>query len=1041
MPAAKKPAAVTSEPTGGSTGVFRKEMALHLASLMGLLEATAGRRAAAHQLAELREAASILVFRLVVLIELGFTDAAATKRLARLQELTQHIREGAGSGASIFANAPDAAFDPAVTGWLDDLDQRWKRVDVETRRAWDETLAEVSALMTGQVEQVHRLLGDLHEQILAMVPKRVGSGIVLTAGEENERRALAAHSTPGGMVVEMVRPLMGVLFRDAWTQSGGEVTTYRRALLGLRVVDPAMGSAQLLTVVAHEIAKELAWVEVFGAPQPDTHFEYLENPEPWAEVPRAERLETRLRGALPEVVRRCCYGVDVKPLACELGKLALRLFAMTAAPELTFADSNIRTGDSLVGVTWAEATEILRDRLAWDVRALGEVSAELRWAYDLAVLAVWYPKRGALLDALRRAASDPRCLPRDARELGWGDLMMGKGAFGEEARDVAREAVRAVAGKRRAFHWELEFPDVMNGRKFDGVVANPPFRGDRDLRGVIGEDGVGFLRDRFTGTDTADYAGYFVLRCAQLLGERGALGTLGPNTLAQAKNRRVVLVPLVSGAGEGGRYRILRGVRSRPWPGEAAVHVCMAHLVPVDVPGQAKLVLGEAVHDVERISTFLDVHEETALHPLPSMAEGLVFSGMFPRGDFDRGAELLREVPARERACLKAYVNNDDVQQRVELRSTRVVIDFYDELTAAGLRDAAPGDQLAFLRARFPRLLREVEGSLRTAREGLPPSARNRRARERWWRHEEERPGLRRAWADQDHVIVFGAVSKCWVPSRVARIEPALRLEISPTHNLFVIPASHRALHAVLTSFPFEHHVRRRCGTLETRLSVAPTEGFACFPLPWPAVWSKAKQRPVALPPPAGVEGLLGEPMEAITSLRRSILVGADRSRIPRDLRPGGPTDLYNLYDDPSVRLAAIEELRALHVALSAAVLRAYGWDEDGPDGPALRLEWGFDRPWIDGTTRYVPTLEGRKELIARIAGRNARRFEEEMALCLGELLASMRGMISEKGVAGWRKENDVGLSDSEVVAALEYGSRVGRVRRVSLGDRRGWAR
>ena len=55
-----------------------------------------------------------------------------------------------------------------------------------------------------------------------MVPNRERSGIVLTAGkagEKNERKALAAHYTPEGMVVEMVRPLVGVLFRDAWAQS------------------------------------------------------------------------------------------------------------------------------------------------------------------------------------------------------------------------------------------------------------------------------------------------------------------------------------------------------------------------------------------------------------------------------------------------------------------------------------------------------------------------------------------------------------------------------------------------------------------------------------------------------------------------------------------------------------------------------------------------------------------------------------------------------------------------------------------------------
>ena len=129
----------------------------------------------------------------------------------------------------------------------------------------------------------------------------------------------------------------------------------------------------------------------------------------------------------------------------------------------------------------------------------------------------------------------------------------------------------------------------------------------------------------------------------------------------------------------------------------------------------------------------------------------------------------------------------------------------------------------------------------------------------------------------------------------------------------------------MLAAFPFELHLRRFCSTLESRLRVTPSEAFPTFPLPWPPVWSKDKKRPVALPPPASMEKLLGKSMEAIVALRKSILVGADRAKIPADLCPGGPTDLYNLYDDPNVNLDVIQKLRALHVALTEAVLRAYG--------------------------------------------------------------------------------------------------------------------
>ena len=200
----------------GSTGelrdVFRKEMAERLGRLIELLEATADRKADAEGLVQLREAATLLAFRLMFLMELEgrrgllylpgkrpkdrlslfeLADLETAKQhkdslLARLQELTDHVRYGTGdvalSGASIFVNTPNDDFNPAVTAWLDDLDRKWKRVDAATRDAWNEALSRVGGLVTGQVEvyskdapitsavglggseHVQRVLGDVYEQ-------------------------------------------------------------------------------------------------------------------------------------------------------------------------------------------------------------------------------------------------------------------------------------------------------------------------------------------------------------------------------------------------------------------------------------------------------------------------------------------------------------------------------------------------------------------------------------------------------------------------------------------------------------------------------------------------------------------------------------------------------------------------------------------------------------------------------------------------------------------------------------------------------------
>ena len=188
-------------------------MAEPLGRLMELLEATADRKADAEGLVQLREAATLLAFRLMFLVELEgrrgllylpgkrpkdrlslfeLADLETAKQhkdslLARLQELTDHVRYGTGdvalSGASIFVNTPNDDFDPAVTAWLDR-----PRPEVEARRRRDPRRiktrhsASLRGLVTGQVEvyskdapitsavglgssqHVQRVLGDVYEQ-------------------------------------------------------------------------------------------------------------------------------------------------------------------------------------------------------------------------------------------------------------------------------------------------------------------------------------------------------------------------------------------------------------------------------------------------------------------------------------------------------------------------------------------------------------------------------------------------------------------------------------------------------------------------------------------------------------------------------------------------------------------------------------------------------------------------------------------------------------------------------------------------------------
>jgi hypothetical protein len=236
------------------------------------------------------------------------------------------------------------------------------------------------------------------------------------------------------------------------------------------------------------------------------------------------------RHALREVARAAIHGVDRNPLAVELTKVALLIETVEPGKPLGFLDANIRCGDSLLGVFDLDALRqgipdaaykplIGDDKdtaryfgkrnnderegqghldfaggrghlpaaapLADEARALrampedspAEIAAKRRrfaagradpksWslqiAADLYTAAFLAPKTGGL-PANRNTVT----IPTTAHV--W-DALAGRTVYGPlvgRAQDLADQA--------RAFHWPLEFPDVMAAGGFDVLLGNPPW--------------------------------------------------------------------------------------------------------------------------------------------------------------------------------------------------------------------------------------------------------------------------------------------------------------------------------------------------------------------------------------------------------------------------------------------------------------------------------------------------------------------------------------------------------------------------------------
>jgi hypothetical protein len=144
-------------------------------------------------------------------------------------------------------------------------------------------------------------------------------------------------------------------------------------ILALKVCDPAMGSGSFLVAALRYLTRALAdsfEVHVFrqadaGAPLVTplgTRSEGLykerlvplrraESQEPGTQDVGA-RVEAELKRA---VVEHCIYGVDLHPLAVELGKLSLWVETMDAQLTFAFLDHKLKCGNSLIGAWQVQA--------------------------------------------------------------------------------------------------------------------------------------------------------------------------------------------------------------------------------------------------------------------------------------------------------------------------------------------------------------------------------------------------------------------------------------------------------------------------------------------------------------------------------------------------------------------------------------------------------------------------------------------------------------------------------------------------------------
>jgi len=861
---------------------------------------------------------------LAVLEELGAAHPDRTALAAAIRAWVEHDQPGANPpSATAIAKTVNAEPDPSVVSALTQA----VGGDADLR------------------ERVLPWLGVVRLDLRGR-PFVVRSGGLMVT-ETPSRKNAGAHYTPKSLAEEVVRhALQPLCYWPGPHQSADETRWEPKSsddILSLKVADIACGSGAFLVAAARYLAERVveAWI--------------VEDPA------NRQRRDLHLR-AIREVVANCIYGADINDMAVEMCKLSLWLVSLDRDLPFSFVDDKIFLGNSLLGLTSldqvrrlhidptrAPATAMI-DFYDVDIDAIIRRAVELRRKLA-SEIDEYDPARNAA--AKRRQLTQLRAVTAELRAIADGVIAAGLPLGGkpgkalDEAYENLRIAVKAIHppsgppdstmldaiidrgltptvptdyARWRPNHWVIEAPDVMvECGGFDAIIGNPPFLGGQKLTGALGTT----MRDWFVNVlgggrkGSADQVAYFFLRAQSLLSDRGTVGLIATNTIAQGDTREVGLDQMAASG-----FTITRAIQSRSWPAASA------NLEYAAVWGT----VGPVADDVPRISDDTPVKGISTLLEPCGRVEGnpvrlvenadIAFQGciVLGMGFVLEPAEAHAWIAEdrRNTEVLFPYLNGEDLNSRPDCSASRWVIDF---------NERSKEDAAAY-RLPFARVRDAVK----------PERAKNNRKvyRDYWWQYAEKRPAMRKAIAGLDEVLVIARISKTLMP---------IRVQTGPIFNekVVVFATDSFAVQAVLSSSIHQAWSIKFGTTLRTDTQYTPSDVFETFPRP---TESETLER-------------IGQ---SLHQERREIMLH----------RKLGLTTLYNLVNDPQITDTSdpdVARMRAIHVELDQAVMDAYGWTD-------LELGHGFHT--YRQMRRWTLSPAARVEILDRLLEENHRRAAAE---------------------------------------------------------------
>ena len=785
-------------------------------------------------------------------------------------------------------------------------------------------------------------------------------GLVVT--ETPSRRNAGAHYTPRALAEEVVKYALEPLVYSPGPHEIDDRSQWQPVssdrILDLHVVDIACGSGAFLVAAARFLARELveAWTRE-GALQQGTRPGDLE------------------RQALRQVVARCLYGVDINEMAVEMCKLSLWLVSLDEDKPFSFVDDKVFVGNSLLGITDLRQLKAQHiDPAAATTQRLVELDRAGTYTQDLDVDTILRevvgrrrklaseidesdPARSTVTkqrlqheneedlklltrvaDAIVAVGLNPKTGAKSGQGLNeaYSDLVVALGrAFPTEGAgdDSSLKAILKSGltptvptdyERWHCLHWPLAMPEVMDRGGFDAIIGNPPFLGAKKLSPTMGQNlrewFVNVLAGRRAGN--ADLVAYFFLRAFSLLNERGTMGLIATNTVAQGDTREVGLDQMVDSG-----FTITCAIQSRSWPSQGAnLEFAAVWGTRHVVSPQVTMVCDD--ESVPRISTLLEPAGRVEGKPERLIDNsGIAFQGCIVLGkgfilESEEAGEWVAEDP-RNAEVLFPYLNGEDLNSRPDCSASRWVVDFNERSQEKAQQYQLPWRRV-FDKVRPERVAKDAEKYPRMVNE--------------WWKYWNSRPAMRKAIADLDEVLVIALVSKTVMPVRVTAGQVF-------SHALGVFATDSYAQQAVVSSTSHQYWAIAYGSGMRSDPRYTPSDVFETFPRP--------------------------EPTPELEAIGRTLDIERREIMLRREL---GLTKLYNLVNDPGLEAGTdpdVDRMRAIHVELDAAVVAAYGWED-------LDLTHGFHT--YRKMTRWTVPPATRVEILDRLLEENHRRAAAEAA-------------------------------------------------------------